>query len=433
MKSNIGSYVVGADFHGREAELGALLRRVRDRNHVLLSGQRRMGKTSIARELGRRLESESWATVFADVENAASPEDAIAELARGSYPVRTIASRIVEVLDRRIWKNVEELGAWEFKIKFRAELNSGNWQRLGYNLISACANHKQPVLLVIDELPIFLSRLSANPEGTKRVDEFLSWMRHAFQTIDNRPTAILAGSIGLLPLVERLGLPDRINIFAPFQLEPWDRNTSIECFQRLAEEYELHSEEDVAEAVYDVLGLGVPHFVQRLFAQLKDHSEMRGGAAVTKQDVLEAYRTGLLGAPGQGDLSYYSTRLRAALDENSCAIAMDILAETATQGVFSASAQRAFENELRVRSAGGPERIRQILSVLEHDGYLARHPDGHRFEFKLLQDWLKARYGPFHRPFAARRPSPEGSSDIPGGKRQKMGFDLSPKTGQERE
>ena len=92
MKSNIGSFVVGDDFHGREAELGALLRRVRDRNHVLLSGQRRMGKTSIARELGRRLESEGWATVFADVENAASPEDAIAELARGSYPVRTIVA-----------------------------------------------------------------------------------------------------------------------------------------------------------------------------------------------------------------------------------------------------------------------------------------------------------------------------------------------------
>ena len=433
MKSNIGSFVVGTDFHGREAELGALLRRIRDRNHVLLSGQRRMGKTSIARELGRRLESEGWATVFADVENAASPEDAIAELARGSYPVRTITSRVVEVLDRRIWKNVEELAIGEFWIKFRAELNSGNWQRLGYELISACANHKQPVLLVIDELPIFLSRLSANPEGTKRVDEFLSWMRHAFQTIDNCPTAILAGSIGLLPLVERLGLPDRINIFDPFQLEPWDRDTSIECFRRLAEEYELPSEEDVAEAVYDELGLGVPHFVQRLFAQLKDRSEVRGGAAVTKQDVLEAYRTGLLGASGQGDLGHYETRLRAAFDENSCSIAMDILAETATQGVLSASARRAFEDQLRDRFADGPELVRQILSVLEHDGYLTRHPDGHRFKFKLLQEWLEARYGPFHHPFADRRPSPEGSSDIPGGKRQKMGFDLSPKTGQERE
>ena len=356
MRSRIGIYVVGDDFHGRETELRALMRRVRDGNHVLLSGQRRMGKTSIARELGRRLEVEGWTTVFADVEHAASPEDAISELARGTHPVRTIASRIVEGLDRRILKNVEELDTADFRIKFRAVLNSGNWQRHGYNLINACAKHKQPVLLVIDELPIFLSRLSANPDGTRRVDEFLSWMRHAFQTIDNCPVAILAGSIGLLPLVERLGLPDRINYLAPFQLAPWDRETSIACFRRLAEKYELHSEEDVAGAIHDVLGLGVPHFVQRLFAQLKDRSETRAGASVTKQDVLEAYRTGLLGPWGQGDLIHYETRLRAALDEDSYAIAMEILAETATQGVLSESARRIFEIQLCDRFADGSER-----------------------------------------------------------------------------
>ena len=428
MRSKIGNYVVGTDFHGREAELGALMRRVRDGNHVLLSGQRRMGKTSIARELGRRLDLEGWTTIFADVEHAASPEDAISELARGTYPVRSITSRIVAGLDRRILENVEELGAADFRIKFRAELNSGNWQRLGYNLISACAKHKQPVLLVIDELPIFLSRLSANPDGTRQVDEFLSWMRHAFQTINNCPVAILAGSIGLLPLVERLGLPDRINYFAPFQLAPWDRETSVACFRHLAEEYELHSKEDVAGAVHDVLGLGVPHFIQRLFAQLRDHSESHAGTSVTKQDVSEAYRTGLLGPWGQGDLIHYETRLRAALDEDSYAIAMEILAETATQGVLPASTRRAFENQLRDRYADGSERVRQILGVLEHDGYLARHTDGHKFKFKLLKDWLKARYRSYHRPFSARGRNADGSSDVQGGTSQKIGFDLSPKT-----
>ena len=65
MKSIIGNPVVGADFHGREAELGALLRRVLDGNHILQSGQRRMGKTCIAKGLGRILELEDWATVFA--------------------------------------------------------------------------------------------------------------------------------------------------------------------------------------------------------------------------------------------------------------------------------------------------------------------------------------------------------------------------------
>ena len=80
MQSRVGIPVVGSDFYGRNAEIKKLSNLVLDRNHILLSGQRRMGKTSIARELGRRLEEEGWTALFANVESASSPEDAISEL-----------------------------------------------------------------------------------------------------------------------------------------------------------------------------------------------------------------------------------------------------------------------------------------------------------------------------------------------------------------
>ena len=57
MRSSTGRWVSGDDFFDRELELKALEIRVRDFNHVLLTGQRRMGKTSITRELGRRVEA----------------------------------------------------------------------------------------------------------------------------------------------------------------------------------------------------------------------------------------------------------------------------------------------------------------------------------------------------------------------------------------
>ena len=54
MRSATGRWVRGDDFFDREPELRILETRVQDGNHVLLTGQRRMGKTSIARELGHR-------------------------------------------------------------------------------------------------------------------------------------------------------------------------------------------------------------------------------------------------------------------------------------------------------------------------------------------------------------------------------------------
>ena len=54
MESSTGRWVSGDDFFDRESELRVLESRVRGGNHVLLTGQRRMGKTSIARELARK-------------------------------------------------------------------------------------------------------------------------------------------------------------------------------------------------------------------------------------------------------------------------------------------------------------------------------------------------------------------------------------------
>ena len=399
MKSATGRWVVGDDFHGRETELKILKNRIRDGNHILLSGQRRMGKTSIARELGRRLEADGWVSLFADVEHAACPEDVIAELARAAHPVRPIAKRIADSVGRRIRRNVDKISVGEFHVKIRAELDAGNWCRVGDGLFATCADHERPVFLVVDELPVFLSNLLQAPEGKRRVDEFLSWMRRAFQAHETGSfVAILSGSIGLAPLVARLGLSDRINHLSPFRLEPWDRDTSVACFLRLAESYGLDAGEDVSDAVYDELGIGIPHFVQRYFAHLWDLSRMRDSSAVSLADVEETYRTGLLDPPGHGNLMYYEERLRKALDDDTYCIAMEILAEAAVGNVFSPDAQRALERKYAVDDT--PERVREALGVLEHDGYLEPGLGGYRFSFRLLRDWWAGRFRGHHAPLA---------------------------------
>ncbi|MCY4672709.1 MAG: ATP-binding protein [Bacteroidetes bacterium] len=81
MKSSTGRWVSGENFFDREIDLKILRKLIRDRNHVLLTGQRRMGKTSILQELGRQLKDDGWIFLFCDVEGAKCPEDVIAEMA----------------------------------------------------------------------------------------------------------------------------------------------------------------------------------------------------------------------------------------------------------------------------------------------------------------------------------------------------------------
>lgn len=403
MKPATGRWVSGDDFCGRETELGILETRAREGNHTLLTGQRRMGKTSIARELGRRLEGVGWTALFADVEDAACAEDAIAEIARAAYPVRPIVARVTAGMTQLVRENVEELGALDFRVKFRASLDAGNWRRHGDGLIRACTKHKQPVLLVIDELPILLTRMLREEDGARRVDDFLSWLRRALQGLEGgSPVVILSGSIGLMPLVARLGIPDRVNYLDPFRLGPWSRDESIACFERLAASGGLQIEDGVAGAVYDALGIGIPHHVQSFFARLREAAAMRGRDRVTTADVDEAYRTGLLGPSGQSDLLHYETRLVDALDDESRRIAMEILAEAAVQGVFGADARRALERSYAPLFPDAPARVAAALDVLEHDGYLEPGADGYRFPSRLLKDWWATRFRDHHVPLAER-------------------------------
>ena len=208
-------------------------------------------------------------------------------------------------MKRLIGENVEEVSASEFRVRIRAGLG-GRWQRYGTDLFRCCANHDQPVLLVIDELPIFLMRMLRNDEGARHVDDFLSWLRSVFQGLSGRsPVLIVSGSIGLAPLVQRLGIPDRINHLYQFRLGPWDRQTSVECFERLAASHGVSIDDGVADAVYEALGIGIPHHVQSYFAHLRDFAVMKKLGRVTVSDVHKIYRTELLGPSGQIDLAHY--------------------------------------------------------------------------------------------------------------------------------
>ena len=138
MRSATGRWVSGNDFFDRESELHVLEQRVRDGNHVLLTGQRRMGKTSLVRELGRRLtEGGGWAALYTDVEDATRPEDVVAEIAREAYRVCrivSIRSGLANVAGRAVGA-VEELGVSGFRLKIRAALSAGNWRRFGSNAV----------------------------------------------------------------------------------------------------------------------------------------------------------------------------------------------------------------------------------------------------------------------------------------------------------
>ena len=391
MKSSTGRWVSGDNFFDRTDELAWLESKVQDGNHILLTGQRRMGKTSIARELGARLERDGWNLIFASTEGARDEENAISSIASAAYSLIPVRARLSRWLGEQV--EIEDVELRYVGVKIRATVTKATWRRQGHELVKLCADHATPVLLVVDELPIFLARLLRRDDGPERVDDFLSWLREAFQRVEGgSPVLLVSGSIGLVPLVQRLRIPNRIDYLRERRLGPWNRETSIECLQRLASAYDLTMDHGAADTVYERLGIGVPHHVQLFFARLQDSTAVRESGRITTEDVDVVYRTEMLGRDGRKELHHYDSRLKEALGDNrSYQIAGVILAEAATQQVFTAGARRALEGLYSDKVEGAGDRIGLVLDILVHDGYLEQQSDGYRFLSRWLKDWWSAR------------------------------------------
>ena len=402
-----GNWVEGDRFFDRDAEIEALAERVRDGTHTLLTAQRRMGKTSLVRELLRRLADEGrFETIFVDLEGATDPADAIAEIGFRSRPAQGAWGRIKTLFanvlpaEAEIGGRVPALADADLRVKLRAGVDAGNWRHKGDKVFAALAGNALPVVLAIDELPILVNRLlkgddyRITPERRQAADEFLSWLRKNGQTHRGRICMILSGSVSLEPILQQAGLSAHANIFSPFNLKPWDEETAAACLGALGETYGLDLPHDVREDMCRRLRCQIPHHVQRFFDVLHEDLRRAGRRAVSLEDVDRVYVHEMLGIRGQMDLEHYEGRLRMVLGDEGYLAALEMLTEAAVGGGRLRGEAISRHREVLAAGAGGdPPPVEDVLRVLEHDGYLERQGDGYRFASGLLEDWWRVRYG----------------------------------------
>ncbi len=400
------NWVEGDRFFDRGSELVALEERVRDGIHTLLTAQRRMGKTSLVRELLRRLaEGKEFESVFIDLEAAADPADAIAEICVQARPLSGVWGRIkgsfANIL-KEAGEHFEELAVADMKVKLRAGIDAGNWPQRGDAVFAALASGDRPVVLAIDELPILVNRLLKDdrdritPQGKLAADEFLSWLRKNGQNHRGRVSMILSGSVGLEPLLEQAGLSAHANIYSAHDFKPWSEETAASCLEALAKSYRVGLSDGIRRDMCRRLRCCIPHHVQMFFDKLHDHLRRDDRLEASPDDVEWVYAHEMLGVRGQADLQHYEGRLRTILGRAGYPVALELLTATAVEGRLEGNAvdlYRAHYSAQEADDGDGIPSVADLLHVLQHDGYLERQDGGYRFVSALLEDWWRSRYG----------------------------------------
>ncbi len=410
LKQAHGNWVDGDRFWDREKDIELMVEKIDEGAHVLLTAQRRMGKTSLMREAKRRLEGR-YICLFADFQKASSAEDAMVELSLALKPHEKLWARIRGLFANiliAVVERVEEMNVGELGVKLRAGLTSGNRSDKGDSLFSIMAGSEIPVLLLIDEAPVMVNRIlkggdyTVTPERKSEADRFMSWLRKNSQQHQGRIRIILSGSIGFEPVLRQAGLSAAINNFLPFALEPWDGPTAIGCLRALANEYGVVLKDNAEAEMIKMIGYCIPHHVQMFFTHVRDRCKRRGRMDFYPAEVAEVYADQMLGVRGHAELTHYEDRLKLVLGPEILPLALEMLTEAAVTGCLAPTAPSAIQTGYEFRETSVREATEEVLRVLEHDGYFKPGAGGYVFESRLLKDWWEKRYSALYVPALQR-------------------------------
>ena len=181
MRANPGGAISGEAIIGRDEEIGDIWR-VLKRQSVLLVAERRVGKTSLLRKMCEHPEN-GWVPLMCWVEQCGHPIDCV--------------ERIYQQAEKMHVKSKK--GGWLKHIRSAYEAISGmemagwhlppiksDWKHLLGALIRDIAeNTDNRILIVLDEFPLMISKISMIPEtGPALAMDFLDTLRGLRQEFD---------------------------------------------------------------------------------------------------------------------------------------------------------------------------------------------------------------------------------------------------------
>ena len=378
---------------GRDELADSLWANLKGASLRLLS-ERRMGKTWLLKlALARKPE---WAApMFFDAEHDQDACEFVLRLNRELHAAGLIHDKWWRKAQEWFHRLVVALGGKKLG-PVEVPSNLISWS--GF-LVQTCEHvveqrPSQTVVLIFDELPLFLDKLVTSDRGADAV-EFLDTLRFLRQ---NQSTLrmVFCGSLGLHIVLKKLGAAGYtgrpVNDMNPFDVPPLDSQRAAYLAGCLiaGETVSCKNIPACARAVAKVSS-GCPFYIQKTIKWMKDHNEKPWTAKSVARIVDEATN-----APGDPfEFLYYEGRLRQHYPEDAdlverARIALDILSREANGLSFEQLLNRVRHNPKTV--AIDPESLLDVLRILRDDHYVVETKTHWAFKLDVIRlGWFHMR------------------------------------------
>jgi len=376
------------DFFDRETEQRLIWSKL-ETNNLLLLAPRRVGKTSLMLRFKKDAAAHGYRCLFFSVEDIGDETAFVRKFYEKLCEVEgcePILDRIMKSPVGNLLKKIKKVSGGGVGVEF-GELSGDDWTQLGKTLAHALNDIKEPWLIEIDEVPLFVLKLLKLEDGQKRVRAFLSWLRVLRQEHpDIRWT--LAGSIGLDTVTARLNMGDTINDLLTVHLGPFSEESARRLLETLAESYGFILSPSVRDEIIKRVGWLLPYYLQIVFSLLRDNAPEHPERWEPTADMVPCIFDELLSPSNRNYFDYWRQRLTEELGAPDDRHAT-VLLNAACQDVAGSARQTLFQTlHMHIPDPEHcSDRLRYLLDVLVNDGYLVEDGDRYRFRFGLLRDF----------------------------------------------
>lgn len=376
MKANAGGQIAPNEVIGRD-NLIANLWGILEQQSVILSAERRMGKTCLIKKMQAEAPSNKIA-IYHDLEKVRSPLEF----------VEAIFQDVEEYLSKgqkaasRTRKLLKDLSGIEFQgFKLPKEIES-DWKKILTEIIAdLVTNQERQVVLLWDEVPYMLQNI-----GDRAAMEVLDTLRSLRQTYSD-VRMVFTGSIGLHHVVasfKKAGYTNEpTNDMYPLDVTPLSEEYATELAFRLLEGEKISASnlQETSRAIAQSVNC-IPFYIHHLILKLK--TQKRNIEPVT---ITEVIKDCLLDPLNPWKMDHYQERIDNYYNDEQRLYALNLL------DILSGSDESLLFDELLDRLRLEPETqnkeiARVVLRLLERDYYLIRQKNlKYCFRYPLIKSY----------------------------------------------
>lgn len=388
IQNRIGPSVERENFYGRKEKIDQAWLELKDRNSLVISAPRRVGKTSFAKKMMELAEQQAWKSVYLDIEGLHDEKEFAQLLSQKLEEHRNFAikgwNNMVDYF-QSLQAKISTPEGMEFEIKLQKQIQEQ--QRKVEKLLRNYSDF--PLIIVIDELAVFLNALlkkdSKQPQ-ISRVEKFMEWLRSLRMDTKSHQVWIFCSSIGIETFMSVYELSNTINDLHLFKIDALPPEEAMGLLSALCESYQIQLTEDVKRYVLDQIDWAIPYYIQLIFGEIRNLGIPKN-VVLSTAHVDQAYQRLLIPHNFSGMEQHFKQYPQFSEYQKNI---LSLLAKN-PDGLLRNKIKSCFMPLHTSKNVEGI--LTQCLQLLQDEGYIICN-EKHKYQFrcKLFRDYWKKKY-----------------------------------------